>query len=110
AFDRIAAEGVLFTHAFCASPSCTPSRSTVLSGRQLYRTGEAGTLYGSIPKDLPLVTHALEDAGYFVGFTGKGWAPGNPTALGQERPPTGKAFQEKHQVGKLRPGISHVDY
>ena len=25
-FDRIAAEGVLFTHAFCSAPSCTASR------------------------------------------------------------------------------------
>lgn len=110
AFDRIAAEGVLFSHAFCASPSCTPSRSTILSGRQLYRTGEAGTLFGSLPKDLPLVTHALEDAGYFMGFTGKGWSPGDPAALGQERSPTGKPFQEKTQAGELRHGLDRRDY
>jgi uncharacterized sulfatase len=29
-FDRIAREGVRFTNSFCASPSCTPSRSGVL--------------------------------------------------------------------------------
>lgn len=44
AFDRIAREGVLFTHSFCASPSCTPSRSAVLAGRPIYNTGEAGVL------------------------------------------------------------------
>lgn len=32
AFDRIAREGGRFTHAFCASPSCTPSRSAVRTG------------------------------------------------------------------------------
>src|SRR5437868_3456618 len=29
-FDRVAAEGMLFTHAFCAAPSCTPSRAALL--------------------------------------------------------------------------------
>jgi N-sulfoglucosamine sulfohydrolase len=28
AFDRVAREGAHFTHSFCASPSCTPSRRT----------------------------------------------------------------------------------
>ncbi|MCW5965963.1 MAG: sulfatase [Bryobacterales bacterium] len=109
-FDRIAREGVLFTHSFCASPSCTPSRSTVLSGRQLYRAREAGVLFGSIPKDLPLFTHALADGGYFVGFTGKGWGPGDPSALGMDRSPTGKPFQEQRHVGELRQGINPRDY
>ena len=31
AFDRLAAEGALFSNSFCASPSCTPSRSAVLN-------------------------------------------------------------------------------
>lgn len=92
AFDRIAREGVLFTHSFCASPSCAPSRSAVLAGRPIYNTGEAGVLYGTLPPDLPLFPLALEDGGYFVGYTGKGWAPGDPTAAGQARPPLGKAF------------------
>ncbi|MFN9912141.1 MAG: sulfatase-like hydrolase/transferase, partial [Pirellulaceae bacterium] len=26
AFDRVAKEGLLFTHAFCDAPSCAPSR------------------------------------------------------------------------------------
>lgn len=109
-FDRVAREGVLFTHSFTAAPSCTPSRTCVLSGRQLYRTREAGVLYGSIPKDLPLFTHALEDAGYFVGYTGKGWGPGDPAALGLERSPTGKAFQEKRHLGEIRAGLNSCDY
>lgn len=108
-FDRIAREGVLFTHSFCASPSCTPSRSAILAGRQLYRCGEAGLLFGSIPQDLPLVTHALEDAGYFVGFTGKGWGPGDAAALGNTRSPTGKPFQDKRHVGELSKGIDGRD-
>src|SRR5690606_24058300 len=72
-FDRIAAEGVLFTHACTASPSCTGARSAILTGQDIWRLREAGILHGSIPPDLPLLPLLLEDAGYFVGFTGKGW-------------------------------------
>ena len=32
AFDRIAREGALFTHAFACAASCTPSRSGILTG------------------------------------------------------------------------------
>ena len=33
AFDRIAREGALFHHAYVSSPSCTPSRGAVLTGK-----------------------------------------------------------------------------
>src|SRR5687767_14367666 len=45
AFDRVAREGVRFRQAYCASPSCTPSRSTVLTGRHTWQIGEGGVLY-----------------------------------------------------------------
>lgn len=110
AFDRIAREGVLFTHSFCASPSCTPSRSAILSGRPIYKCGEAGVLYGSIPQDLPLFPHALEDGGYFVGYTGKGWGPGQAAALGMKRSPTGKVFQNRRHPAGIRAGLDPRDY
>jgi len=110
AFDRIAREGALFTHSFCASPSCTPSRTSILSGRPIYKAGEAGVLYGTFPKDLSLFTHALEDSGYCVGHTAKGWLPGNPTAGGMTRPPIGKPFQDRKHQEPVRVGIDERDY
>ena len=35
-FDSIAKQGVLFTQAYCASPSCTPSRSAILTGKDIF--------------------------------------------------------------------------
>ncbi|MDP4680223.1 MAG: sulfatase-like hydrolase/transferase [Cyclobacteriaceae bacterium] len=50
--DAIADEGVLFTNSFSACPSCTASRSAVISRQDIWRVKEAGILFGSIPKDL----------------------------------------------------------
>ena len=40
--DRLAAEGVRFTHAFCTTASCSPSRSAILSGRHNHANGMYG--------------------------------------------------------------------
>ena len=48
-FDRVAREGVLFTQAYCAAPSCTPSRSAILTGQDIWRLGQGGQLFGTLP-------------------------------------------------------------
>lgn len=78
-FDRIAEDGVLFTRAYAPAPSCTPCRSSILSGQYFYRTGQGTILHGaqwdaSIPS-YPLI---LEEHGYHIGFTYKCWSPGTP--------------------------------
>src|SRR5688572_23886425 len=42
--DRIGREGVVFRHAFVASPSCTPSRAALVSGMHFYRNGRQANL------------------------------------------------------------------
>ena len=90
AFDRIAREGGRFTHAFCASPSCTPSRSAVRTGRHLGQIGKAGVLSGTLPHEFPVFPHLLPAAGYNTGFTGKGRGPGEWPAGGLTRHPLGR--------------------
>lgn len=78
-FDRIAAEGVLFTRAFVNAPSCTPCRSALLSGQYFWRTGKGAILQGATwDPAIPSWPLLLRDAGYHVGFTGKVWSPGSP--------------------------------
>jgi len=109
AFDKIAKEGLLFTNSFCTSPSCTPSRSSILSGQEIWRIKQAGLLHSSIPKELPLFTHLLSDAGYHVGYTGKGWNPGDPAYLGLQKDPLIKVYNDIHE-GRRAEGISEVNY
>ncbi|MBM3811280.1 MAG: sulfatase [Acidimicrobiia bacterium] len=108
AFDRVAREGVLFRNSFCCAPSCTPSRSTVLTGRPLWEVGEGGLLYGTLPSSYPLFTHQLEDAGYHTGYTGKGWGPGDWRAGGLTRNPTGAEYNSRLLAAP--PGIDTRDY
>ena len=61
--DRLAAEGVAFSHAFSQSPVCTPSRACFLTGRYP-RTTRARQNGQNIPADEVLVTRMLADAGY----------------------------------------------
>src|SRR4029077_11161684 len=46
--DRGAREGVLFRHAFVNAPSCTPCRSSLLSGRFFFNCGRGAILNGAV--------------------------------------------------------------
>ena len=90
-FDGVAKEGVLFTHAFCASPSCTPSRAAVLTGQHIHRLEDSGNLWSLLPTKFETYPDILEKQGYAVGLWGKGWGPGDFKAGGRERNPAGPA-------------------
>jgi N-sulfoglucosamine sulfohydrolase len=45
--DALAREGVRFTKAFCTTPSCSPSRSVILSGKYNHATGQYGLAHAA---------------------------------------------------------------
>jgi len=91
-FDRLARDGVLFTHAFCASPSCTPSRGGILTGQAIHRLEAGGNLWSALPNRCPVLRDLLVARGDGVGFRGKGWSRGNFKDGGWTRNPAGPAF------------------
>lgn len=103
AFDRVAREGILFTNTYCVSPSCTPSRGSILTGQTIHRLEEGGNLWSILPEKFKVYPDALEEAGYRVGFTGKAWGPGMISGSGRSRNPAGPEY---NQVKLSQPNLS----
>ena len=77
--DRLAKEGVLFRNAHVNAPSCTPCRSSLLSGQHFWRTGRGAILQGAVwDESIPTYPLLLRDAGYHLGKSYKVWSPGSP--------------------------------
>ena len=89
-FDRVAEEGILFEQAFAPTPGCSPTRAAILTGRHNWQIEHAGTHWSTFPRKYEVFPDRLEEAGYFIGFAGKGWAPGNTE--GWDRNPAGPRF------------------
>jgi arylsulfatase A-like enzyme len=78
-FDRIAEHGVLFTRAYVSAPSCTPCRSSLVSGQHFWQCNRGAILQGAVwDFTNPAYPLMLEQSGYRIGHTYKVWSPGTP--------------------------------
>lgn len=70
--DAIGREGVQFSQ-FQVSPVCSPTRSSLMTGRYNYRTGVVDTFLGRslMYPDEVTIAEILRDAGYRTGIFGK---------------------------------------
>ncbi|HAI14704.1 MAG TPA: hypothetical protein DCM28_23565 [Phycisphaerales bacterium] len=97
-FDRICKEGVYFTNAHVSSPSCSPSRAALLTGRNFWELGTAADLRGNFPRDLDVYPDILKQAGYQIGLSQKGWGPGDYTNTAWEHNPAGPKISFKRMM------------
>ncbi|MCH7728827.1 MAG: sulfatase, partial [Planctomycetes bacterium] len=103
-FDRLAKRGVLFRNAFVNAPSCTPCRSSLLSGQYFWRTGRAAILQGAVwNSNIPTWPLLLKDAGYHIGKSYKVWSPGVPVDA-----PFGGRAHAYEQSGRRFNGFSQL--
>jgi arylsulfatase A-like enzyme len=102
-FDRVAREGVLFENAFVSAPSCTPSRGAILTGQWHWRLQEGANLWSTLPAKFHVYPDLLEQAGYHVGYTRKGWGPGRNEPGGRDRNPAGPRYKNFDEFRKAQP-------
>ena len=102
-FDHLADQGVLFSHAYVSSPSCTPSRAAILTGQWHWRLQESGNLWSTLRSEYQVYPDLLEQSGYYVGYTRKGWGPGKIEPGGRTRNPAGPHFESFEEFLEKRP-------
>jgi arylsulfatase A-like enzyme len=68
--DRMAEDGVRFTHTFSCQPVCGPVRSALQTGKYPTETGCFRNAI-ALPQNEKTIAHYLSEAGYTVGYIGK---------------------------------------
>ncbi len=117
--DSLAKQGMRFTDAHSPSTVCTPTRYSIMTGRQCFRTGYGGVFTGvggpSLIEPARLtIAEMLKDAGYATAMNGK-WHVGI-TAYDREGKPIHKGglehiklidFSRPFDGGPIDQGFDH---
>ena len=79
--DQLVAGGVAFTHAYCQSPICTPSRSSFMTGMYPSRVHNTRNGNETFPDFPPLISKLIADVGFDQSFSFiYSTRPGTPAA------------------------------
>lgn len=68
--DKLAQEGMRFDNAFLTTSSCSPSRSSIITGRYPHNT-DAEQLHWPLPAEQITFVEKLKQAGYYTASAGK---------------------------------------
>lgn len=68
--DKLAKDGIRFTSAYLTTNSCSPSRSSIITGRYPHNTG-AEQLHWALPGKSVTLVEKLKSAGYYTAAAGK---------------------------------------
>ncbi|MHC4673992.1 MAG: sulfatase family protein, partial [Planctomycetota bacterium] len=131
--DGLAKEGVRFSHAFCATPQCSPARAAFWTGRYPHRTGVMGNTHriedlpaGQSPPldpNIPNMGQVFSAAGYETVYLGKWHLGSHPSKFGFQEVDTknvrGRSLSERaidylrqrsRRRGRHRPLLMIVSY
>lgn len=100
--DKLAAQSLRFTDAYCTSSTCTPSRYSLITGEYAFRKKGTGILPGDaaliIPTDRATLPSILQKSGYSTGIIGK-WHLG-----------LGDGKEKTHWNSEIKPGPREVGF
>lgn len=69
--DTLATNGIRFDNAYLTASSCSPSRSSIITGRYPHNNGKAAELHKPISGHLPWFPEVLKQNGYYTALSGK---------------------------------------
>src|SRR2546425_1120737 len=100
--QRLAEQGVLFRKAFCAAPTCSPSRASLLTGQYAHSSGMLGLAHRgfSLYNHRHHILHTLRKVGYYSALIGEEHLSKDPTAMGYDR----VSKLEGYQANIVAPG------
>ncbi|OUI87630.1 hypothetical protein HC62_10240 [Acetobacter tropicalis] len=102
-YQRLCAEGVRFSNAFVACPSCSASRAAILTGQWPWELEDGANLAGTLDAKFQVYPELLERSGYFVGMTRKGWGPGQLAPGHRTQNPAGQSYKDFATFLQCRP-------
>ena len=84
--QRLADQGLLFRKAFCAAPTCSGSRSALLTGEYPHTNGMMGLAHRGFELNdhSHHLVHTLRDAGYWSALIGEQHLSKDPAVLGYD--------------------------
>lgn len=86
--DRLAYRGRRFDNAILTASSCSPSRSSVITGRYPHNNGRASELHQPIAAHLPWFPRLLRESGYYTALVGKNHMTSDKPQEGDSPQPT----------------------
>jgi arylsulfatase A-like enzyme len=100
--QRLAEEGTLFRRAFCAAPTCSPSRASLLTGQYPHSNGMLGLAHrGFRLHDYGQhMLHTLGRAGYYSALAGMQHIAKDPAVIGYDR-----IVEQDAHAAKVAPAV-----
>jgi arylsulfatase A-like enzyme len=96
--QRLADQGLLFRQAYAAAPTCSPSRSALLTGRWPHANGMLGLAHRGFALEDPgqHLLHTLRAAGYWTAMVGEQHVSADPEDLGYDYVADAHTSQAQH--------------
>ena len=108
--QRLAEEGVLFRQAFCAAPTCSPSRACLVTGQCAHSSGMLGLAHrGFVLHDYrEHMVHSLRAAGYCSALIGVQHVARDPSLIGYDRVAEVQSRRVEHVAPAAADFLNHA--
>lgn len=98
--DYLASNGIIFDRFYSASAVCSPTRASLITGRNPYRMGILTANEGHMKKEEITIAELLKDRGYATGHFGK-WHLGTLTKTSEDSNRGGTENTEHYSIPSM---------